>query len=85
MCVWLRWCHLPWQMRRAVQSDPSSLGAVIQAVAAARPDLMGLIVANQAAFVEMLNEAPDDELVGLSRRRACMYRRVFHWRVSLQG
>lgn len=44
------------ELRRVVQSNPSSLSQVLEAIGQQNPDLLQLIHANQAEFLAMMNE-----------------------------
>ena len=48
-------------MRARVRADPNALGAVIQEMGASNSALLTLIHSNQAAFVQLMNETPDDD------------------------
>jgi len=47
-------------LRRLVQSNPSTLQAVLAQIGQQQPDLLAAINANQAAFLEMMNEPVAD-------------------------
>lgn len=47
-------------LRRLVQSNPSTLQAVLQQIGQQQPELLQAINANQAAFLEMMNEPVAD-------------------------
>lgn len=48
------------ELRRLVQSNPSTLQAVLAQIGQQQPDLLQAINANQAAFLEMMNEPVED-------------------------
>merc|ERR1719203_2241846 len=47
-------------LRRLVQSNPSTLQAVLAQIGQQQPELLQAINANQAAFLEMMNEPVED-------------------------
>ncbi|CDW60520.1 UV excision repair protein RAD23-like protein B [Trichuris trichiura] len=52
------------RMRNAVQQNPEMLQDLISELEQANPSLIALINANQQAFVDLMNEQPEDEEAG---------------------